>query len=62
MNNNGCGGKNRIDRKISELQIEINKPKKFQNLFKIRRLKQSIKRNKKISNGFSKRRKNKWNK
>lgn len=61
MNPNSCGGKNRIDRKREELKIETSKPEEFQNKFKIKRLRDSIQRNKNISRGFSrKRRRNKW--
>lgn len=61
VNPNACGGKNRIDRKREELKIELNKPRELVNWFKVKRLKESIKRNKEISRIISRRRKRiKW--
>ena len=43
------GSKDRIDGKKKELKLELSKPKEEQNKQKIKRLKESIDRNKTIS-------------
>jgi len=43
------GSKSRIDNKIDLLKLELSKPEEEQNIEKIERLRESIKRNKKIS-------------
>ena len=43
------GSKDRIDIKKEELKLELSKPQEVQNRQKIRRLRESIKRNEKIS-------------
>lgn len=50
------GHSKRIDQKEEELIKELNKPKEEQNKFKIRRLRESIKRNKNIMRNVGRRR------
>jgi hypothetical protein len=50
------GSKDRIDIKEEELKEELSKPIKIQNKNKIKRLEESIKRNKKISHLIVKKR------
>jgi len=59
MNLERAGSKGRIDRKIRKLKILLSLPKEEQDLKRIRKLKQSIKRNKRISRLLNKKRKNK---
>ena len=55
------GSKDRIDIKEQELKNELSKPEELQNINKIKRLRESIKRNKNISYFINRKRKhNKW--
>lgn len=47
------GSKDRIDIKRLELKLELEKPEELKNKKKIKRLQESIKRNKNISHKYS---------